>query len=274
MFKAMKSASDEPPATANQTIDAIADESRRDHAPLRHTFLQQVTPEGAACGSKLADLVRAGDSLGLRLYLTAVLKASSQPWDTALPAPVWARALGNELPNSKSATGGVSKAWRRLEDHGLIQRSRYNRMAQITLLREDGSGQEYTHPGDKDSRMDGRDVYFKVPVALWRLGSSNDRRWIRELSVPELAMLLISLSLNDSFRLPVENVPDWYGVSADTAQRGLSGLRSCKLLDVDTRTKTAPLSPTGFTTEHRYTLQAPFGPTGRLQQHRRRRNDR
>lgn len=271
MVEAMRSVSDEPPATANQTMDAIADDSGRDHAPLRKTFLQQVTPDGAACGSKLADLVRAGDSLGLRLYLTAVLKTSSEPWDTALPAPVWARALGNELPNSKSATGGVSKAWRRLEDHGLIERSRYNRMAQIRLLREDGSGQEYTHPGDKNTRTDHSDDYFKVPVALWRFGPIDERRWIRELSVPELAMLLISLSLNDSFWLPVEKVPDWYGVSADTAQRGMSGLRTRELLSVDTRAKTAPLSPTGFTTEHRHTLQAPFGPMGRLQQPRRRR---
>ncbi len=274
MVKAMRSASDELPATANQTMDAIADDASRDHAPLRKTFLQQATPEGAARGSKLADLVRAGDSLGLRLYLTAVLKASSQPWDTALPAPVWARALGNELPNSKSATGGISKAWRRLEDHGLIQRSRYNRMALIRLLREDGSGQEYSHPGDKTTRTDSSDNYFKVPVALWRFGPSDERRWIRELSVPELAMLLVSLSLTDEFWLPVEKVPDWYGISADTAQRGFSGLRTRELLTVDTRAKTAPLSPTGFTTEHRYTLQAPLRPTGRLRQHRRRRNNR
>lgn len=78
-------------------------------------------------------------------------------------------------------------------------------------------------------------------------------RWIRELSVPELAMLLISLSLGDGFRLPIENVPNWYGVSADTAQRGLSGLRDRDLLRVDVRVKTAPLSATGATTEHRYT---------------------
>lgn len=190
-----------------------------------------------------------------------------------MPAPVWARALGNALPNSKSATGCISKAWRRLEDHGLIRRSRFNRMAQITLLREDGSGDDYTHPGDRTTRIDGSDDYFKVPVALWRFGPVNERRWIRELSVPELAMLLISLSLNDSFRLPIENAPDWYGISADTAQRGLSGLRTHNLLAVDTRAKTAPLSPTGFTTEHRYTLQAPFAPIGRRQRPRRRRNN-
>ena len=30
-------------------------------------------------------------------------------------------------------------------------------------------------------------------------------------------MLLIALSLNDEFRLPAEDMPDWYGISADTA---------------------------------------------------------
>ena len=265
MVGAMATAYDEPPATANQTIDAIVDEAGRDHAPLRRIFLQKPASEGADRASTMADLVRASDSLGLRLYLTAVLKASAPPWDTALPAPVWARAMGHALPTSKSATGAISKAWRRLDDHGLIRRGRYNRKAQITLLREDGSGQDYTHPGDQDRRTEADD-YFKVPEALWRLGSGGERRWIRELSVPEFAMLLISLSFNDGFRLPIEDVPNWYGVSADTAQRGLFGLRSRNLLDVDIRVKTAPLSATGATTERRYTLQAPFGPTGRRQQ--------
>lgn len=264
----MAIACDEVPATPNQTIDAIVDEAGRDHAPLRNTFLQKPDSESADRAAMLADLVRASDSLGLRLYLTAVLKASSAPWDTALPAPVWARALGHPLPNSKGATGAISKAWRRLEDHGLIRRSRYNRMAQITLLHEDGSGQDYTHPGGKDRRGKA-DNYFKVPVGLWLLGPGDEGRWIRELSVPELAMLLISLSLGDGFRLPMEDVPKWYGVSADTAQRGLSGLRDLNLLDVDIRVKTAPLSATGATTEYRYTLQTPFGPIGRRQRSQR-----
>lgn len=261
---------DELPATANETIEAIVVEAGRDHAPLRRAFLQKKSSEGTDGGSVLAELVRAGDSLGLRLYLTAVLKASSPPWDTALPASVWARALGNPLPNTKGATGAISKAWRRLDDHGLIRRGRYDRMAQITLLREDGSGRDYTHPGDRDCRKEVDDNYIKVPVELWRLGPDDEARWIRELSVPELAMLLISLSFNDGFRLPIEDVPNWYGVSADTAQRGLSGLRSRGLLDVDVRVKTAPLSATGVTTEHRYTLQPPFGPVGRSQRSRRR----
>jgi len=270
MVEGVEPVIDEAPASANQTMDAIADEAARDHAPLRRVFLQYVTPEGVRSGSKLADLVRTGDSLALRLYLIAVLKASSSPWDTALPAAVWARALGHPSPTSKGATGAISKAWRRLDEHKLIRRGRYNRMAQITLLREDGSGTGYTHPGDKDTRTDSVDGYFKVPDALWRLGPKPGERWVRELTIPELAMLLISLSLNDGFRLPIEDAPSWYGVSADTAQRGLAGLRSRGILEVDTRTKTAPLSPTGTTTEHRYTLQPPFGPIGRQQKSRRR----
>jgi hypothetical protein len=252
-------------ATANETVDAIVDEAVRDHAPVRRTFLQVTNDMDESTGSKLAEFVRSTDASALRLYLTAVLKASSEPWDTALPASVWARAMGHDLPMSKSATAGISKAWRRLEDHGLIERSRYRRMAQIRLLREDGSGIAYTHPGEKGGRSNGADDYFKVPAALWTQGPNSEERWFRVLTLPELAVLLIALSLNDSFRLPIEHVPEWYGMSADTAQRGLSGLTRRGLLEVDATTKKAPLSPTGVTTEHRYTLAAPFGPRGRKQ---------
>ena len=60
-------------------------------------------------------------------------------------------------------------------------------------------------------------------------------------------MLLIALSLSDDFRLPAEDVPDWYGISADTASRGLRGLIDHELLVMRKHFKTAPLSPVGYT---------------------------
>ncbi len=71
-------------------------------------------------------------------------------------------------------------------------------------------------------------------------------------------MLLIALSLPSSFTLPTEKAFAWYGISADTAQRGLHGLRTKGLLNGVVRLKEAPLAPKGFTRESHYTLEPPF----------------
>ena len=78
-------------------------------------------------------------------------------------------------------------------------------------------------------------------------------------------MLLIARTLGDGFRLPQESVPDWYGISADSASRGLHGLEAHGLLSIEKRYKEAPLTPQGYTAENHYTLQPPFGPVGRQQ---------
>ena len=56
------------------------------------------------------------------------------------------------------------------------------------------------------------------------------------------------------FALPVEKAPDWYGISADTAQRGLSELVRRGALKRARTPKKAPLAPQGFTYDSRYTL--------------------
>ena len=172
------------------------------------------------------------------------------------------RALGIELPETATATSNISKSWKRLEDRHLIRRSRYKRMAHIHMLKEDGSGNPYEPPGKT------KEPYLRLPKAFWDQGPNEDR-WYRVLSLPEVAMLLISLSLSDDFRLPVEDVPNWYGISADTAGRGLRGLTGHGLLEMHKHYKTAPLSPTGYTADHLYTLQQPFGPLGRSQRRQR-----
>ena len=62
---------------------------------------------------------------------------------------------------------------------------------------------------------------------------------------------------------PQEKGPEWYGMSADTISRGITGLKEHNLLLVNKTFKLAPLSPVGYTEENRYTLAAPFGPVGR-----------
>ncbi|MFN3219361.1 MAG: hypothetical protein ACE367_22970 [Acidimicrobiales bacterium] len=240
------------PATANDTVDAIAGSTQRDAFPLRRTFLQQKSGRASAPGP-LASFVAAGDRTGLLLYFLAVTKASHAPWDVSLHSAVWARALGLPNPTGPAARGRVSKAWSRLVERKLVSRSRRQRMAEFTLLQEDGSGEAYTRPTSN---------FINVPHSLWTEGP-EDGRWYRVLDLPELTFLMIGLSNLDFFPLPAERGPEYYGISADTIQRGYQGLRKKGLLTIDRNRIVAPLAPEGVTYENRYTMQAPFGPQGR-----------
>ena len=247
-----------PVPSGPETVDAIVEASRRRRDfMVRRAFIQSPAMKDGTLAGPLAPLVTAGDLRALRLYLLLLTKASAAPWDSALPATVWARALGLPLPESKTARSTVSKIWLRLERHHLVKRFRSKRWADVYLLREDGSGSPYTNPGDEGDR------YVRVPLALWRQGPDKHRRWYEVLSLPELAVLLIGRSLSDGFWLPYERGPEWYGISADTLGRGIAGLQQHGLISVDKTFKVAPLSAVGYTAEHHYTLLTPFGPVGR-----------
>lgn len=240
------------PATSNDTVDAIAGSTQRDAFPLRRAFLQQ-KQGGKSTPGPLASFVAAGDRTGLLLYCLAVTKASKSPWDVSLHSAVWARALGLTNPTGQAARGRVSKTWSRLVNRKLVSRSRRQRMAEFTLLREDGSGEDYARPTSN---------FINVPHSLWTEGPEGER-WYRVLDLPELTFLLIGLSNLDFFPLPAERGPEYYGISADTIQRGYHGLRKKGLLTVDKKRILAPLAPEGVTYENRYTLQGPFGPRGK-----------
>lgn len=237
------------PATTHETVEAIVQSSRRvKGTPLRRVFLQQGRGRRSAPGP-LAGFVTAGDRTGLLLYLLALTKASRKPWDVSLPAPVWARALGFKKPMGTTACGRVSKAWSRLVGKNLVTRSKDGRLAKFTLLCEDGTGTPYDSP---------QKYYFRVPLALWTEGPEPSKRWFDVLTLPELVFLIIGLSNADDFSLPAERGPDYYGISADTLERGVRGLKKMGLLDVRKNYKKAPLAPAGFTYENSYTLQPPF----------------
>ena len=249
--------SNDESATTHDTVDAIANSTRRTAFPLRQTFIQQKR-EGESVPGPLAQFVSAGDRTALLLYFLALTKASRDPWDVAHHSAVWARALGLPKPTEHTARGRVSKAWTRLVDRKLVARSRRNRKAEFTLLREDGSGNPYTRPSGKSS---GR--FIKVPHELWTGGPPNGAyRWFEDLSLTELSFLIIALSNLDAFALPAERGPDYYGISADTLSRGYRGLRAKDLLNVRSHRIVAPLAPEGHTYENLYTLKPPFGPRG------------
>jgi hypothetical protein len=239
-------------ADGHDTLVALLDGSRRGALPLRRSFVQTKAAGGRASAGVLAPFVAAHHERALDQYLLFHAAASGGDYGVARPAKVWARALS--FGAGASAVAAVSKNWAWLETQGLLARGRYGRLSKPVLLREDGSGKPYTHPSKTG------ESYFKVPHAFWL----DD--WHRRLGLAEKAVLLIALSLQDDFILPVEHASGWYGLSADTLNRGLVGLRRRDALEVRRQRRKAPLAPEGYTWEFRYRLRPPFGPRGRSQQ--------
>lgn len=224
---------------------ALLERSKRVEVPIRKTFLQQGKGKVRDPGP-IATLMSHHDERALDLYLLLHAVASADPFDAVLPAATWARAIG--LSATASARSAVSKAFRRLDALRIIGRGRAGSRARVSLLDEGGHGAPYTHPGGH------REPYLKLPHSYWAQG------WHLRLPMRAKVVLLIALSLDDAFVLPIERAPDWYGISADSVNRGLLALRTEGLLDVSLDYKAAPLAPLGFTEERHYTLKSPFGP--------------
>lgn len=243
----------EEPATADETRKFLLDRSARDFAPIRKTFVQK-EKEALDRRAPLSVFVRNGDLRALRalLFLYAIISNGDGPdgWSTTLPIGTWARAFDITLQTSgPSAVNAASKTLSRLVERNLVLRSRTGkkRETRVTLLREDGSGAPYTRPGRGNS-----DRYLQLPHVFWTEG------WFREMDLPATAMLLVALHEPPGFRLGTENMPKWYGWSADTAERGFKTLQELGVLAKTTRWVKAPLSPTGLAETNEYTLQGAF----------------
>jgi DNA-binding transcriptional ArsR family regulator len=234
-----------PIASPQDTVDALIEKSARsDFVSVRRAFVQHGRRSALSPGP-LHVLVGHHDELALDLYLLTRLLASHTPFEAQLSAAVWARALGLPGPSGPAA---ISRAWKRLADLGLVSRGRRGRTAFVRVLLEDGSGNPFVQFGAR------ADPYFKIPLEYWR----DD--WQRKLDLPAKAALLIALSLPDGFYLPTKMAKRWYGVSADTVERGLAKLRELGILKRTVFYKGAPLAAQGWTREHHYGLKPPFGP--------------
>jgi DNA-binding transcriptional ArsR family regulator len=134
-----------PVADQQATVEALLDSSKRKArvVPIRSTFIQQRDTEGKPRAGPLADLVTSHDERALDLYLLFLAVATRDPYDSTKPAPVWARGLGLLSPKVEYNASAVSRAWSRLEKHGLVRRERKGRLARIIALCEDGSGNPY-----------------------------------------------------------------------------------------------------------------------------------
>ncbi|UOD83342.1 hypothetical protein [Paenarthrobacter ureafaciens] len=231
-----------------KTIEHMLAQSRRTvGVQIRRDFVQTGTQSKPVPGA-LGKLVNTHNERALDLYLLQRLCAVTDPWDVKKPSKIWARALGLSTAGSNPnyASDTVSKLWGKLVDLDLIERTRESRMAKITTLHENAKGGPYTKP------RPGKDSYFNLPLEYW----SED--WYRKLSFAAKATLLITSSLQPQFYLPQEFGPKWYGVSADTLNKGLGELQAADLLDYGhfPREDWGTVSVTVM--ERRYTLQPPF----------------
>jgi len=244
---------DETPANEDETRAYLLKRSKRNNAPIPKYFVQNPDRKLKDRSAPLAEFVRNGDVRGLRafLFLHAIISSGEgeNGWSTPLPLSVWARVFDT----TKTATGSSSstsatKVLTRLVERKLIMRARTGRERKVTLtlLRPDGSSDPYTRPDGKI------DKFLKLTNKYWTDG------WYDKLDLPATAMLLVALHEKPGFELATAKVPKWYGWSADTAERGLKTLRDLEILEVRTRIKKTPVSPTGATEVNVYTLTGVF----------------
>lgn len=243
---------DELPATEEETRAALLERPGRDFTPINKLFVQSARGSKSRHGP-LSTFVRNRDLRGLQaeLLLIGIISSAGQDgWSTTHPIQVWARAFGTTRhATTTSAAAAASKVLTRLEERRLITRARRGRerRIQVTLLREDGSGAPYTPQG-----MGSTDRFLRLPHSYWLDG------WYAKLDLPATAMLLVALHEKPPFELPTAKVPEWYGWSADTAERGFATLEKLHLLAKRPRLKKAPLSPTGLAKVNMYVLLEPL----------------
>lgn len=234
------------PISAREQLehDLLRRSQRRVHrAPVRRTFLQGGTPRRPLAGP-LAQFTHCGAHRALDIYLLLLALATGEPYNVGRDAGVWVRLLG--LPQGPNDAATITKLWRWLADHDLIERGRRGRQSAPTLLREDGSRETYAPPVGRG------DPYFRVPFAYW-LDDYGDQPPYQYLSLAAKAMLLIALSrTNRTFQLKAVRVPDWYGISEDIAGKGLRELCEHNFLTVDKRQVRDLNSGSGWRTEPHY----------------------
>ena len=227
-------------ATADETLRDLLDRSLRTSVPIRRTFLQ--LPDKSP--GPLASFVTGRRMLALDLWLLLHAGASGGNWDVRQPAMSWARML--DLPQTTASETTISRNWTWLEHQRLIRTERDHRVRKVFLLMEDGSGQEFTRATGKDRG------FFKLPYAYFTERVHSDLRLAGK------AALLIGLAQAPTFTLPTERAGAWYGISPDTLQRGIDELRDLGYVKVWSRTKKAPRSRYGYTSENHYAMQGPF----------------
>jgi len=211
---------------------------RRTTTPVRKAFVRKDDRELVPPLAQIVATRGRGGAVALKLYLGLLRRSSAWPYDTNLAARRWAALLDLADPNTLGARR-ITDAVKRLEDLKLVSVAPARGEASvITLLREDGSGRDYSLPSApaKDRR------YFQVPDSLWE-------GRLQRMTAPGLAMLLVLLaepaSSRDGMWWSVENFPQWYGLSASMRAKGTNELEAMGLLHVSKRKLDTPKGGNG-----------------------------
>jgi hypothetical protein len=232
-------------ATREQTIEAFLMRSKRHGTVgIRISFLQPGRGVKAGKGP-LAWFVGRRHELALNLYLLLILLGRGSQRGKHLvdvQSGVWARALGL---TGKSANQVLSRALGRLEERKLIKRVKTRRGIRVQLLREDGQGGDYSPPTPKE-------LYFQLPFAYWQ-----EDLYVK-LRMPGKAMLLIALGEQAEFELPIARVPEWYGISPETADRGYEELVKAGIAVYEQRSEPAVWANPGRRIVKRWRLADAF----------------
>ena len=171
--------------------------SRRPSTTTSTVRCQAFDPAGDVSLASSRWNLPAGDAL---MYLLIHAVASHPPFDVALPASIWARALGmRPSPSAAAQISQISATLSWLEARALIATERDGRARRITLLADDGSGRKYVHPARE--RGEHRAGHLKLPYAYWL------DEWHRSLDLSATTVLLIALSLPKTFLLPQHTMP-------------------------------------------------------------------
>jgi hypothetical protein len=148
-----------------------------------------------------------------------------------------------------SSRNSISRNWAWLERQKLIERTRMGRDAKLTLLYDDGSGDPYVHPHHRTPR----ERWLKLDYGFWREG------WDAKLDLPALAVLLLLLHEKPGpVALIADRMPEWYGISTSTFEKGVQNLRRNNLLERRRDQVDAPLSALGVTFIYQYRLIGTF----------------
>lgn len=231
-------------ATSQETRIDLLGGQRRPGPPVRQAFLQEFG--GGRQPGPMHRFVNDGRYLALQLYLLHHSLPLARPWDMYLPAAVIGRALDR---TNRGAEATISRNLRYLRDLKLIRTKRDRRLTRAFLLDESGSGAEY-----RRSRR-----YFILPLAYFLNG------WHARLSLPGTVALLISLDRSRTklwFELPKERAARWFGISADTIQRGFDELLAHELVEVEHRPVKSARARYGWTLNNFYRLLGDFSGTG------------
>lgn len=191
-------------------------------------------------------MLKARDTATLDAYLLIhAMASSSSPYRASYFSSSWVRLMQFEQAGEAAAASSRwSKVVTRLVGLKLIYRHRAGNVMEYFLLDESGTGDAYDRP---TKLAHGR--WFSLPYQYWLDG------WDQRLQGAEKVMLLIALDQPDGFAIPYERFPAWYGISASTAKRGLTGLVSHGILSAHTGFHLSGRSPTGWVEVRSYTTQ-------------------